>query len=79
MPSRSTHLADHDYVIKRAELDALEDDLAFESVAGESEAIPSYLREDIHETLPDLVDEAPKEVGLPRSPPGPASCSRDTD
>ncbi|CAD6585134.1 MAG: hypothetical protein CYPHOPRED_002975 [Cyphobasidiales sp. Tagirdzhanova-0007] len=45
----------------QAELDALEDDLAFESVAGESDAIPSYLREDVRETLPDL-NPAPKEV-----------------
>ena len=46
----------------QAELEALEDDLAFESVSGDSEAIPSYLRDDIHEPLPDLVDESPAEV-----------------
>ena len=44
------------------ELDALEDELAFESVSGNDEAIPSYLRDDIHEPLPDLVDDKPVEV-----------------
>jgi len=46
----------------QAELDALEDDLAFESIAGVSDAIPSYLRDNIHEPLPDLVDEPPTEA-----------------
>ncbi|KAL7004703.1 Vacuolar protein-sorting-associated protein 60 [Cystobasidiomycetes sp. EMM_F5] len=46
----------------QAELDALEDDLAFESISGESDAIPSYLRDDLKdEPLPDLV-EAPSSV-----------------
>ena len=45
-----------------SELDALEDDLAFESVNGDPEAIPSCLREDAHEALPDLVDPSPREV-----------------
>lgn len=47
-----------------AELDALEDELAFESVSGNDEAIPSYLRDDINEPLPDLVDDKPLEVGI---------------
>lgn len=46
------------------ELDALEDELAFESVSGNDEAIPSYLRDDIHEPLPDLVDDKPLEVSF---------------
>jgi charged multivesicular body protein 5 len=46
----------------QAELEALEDDLAFESVSGNDEAIPSYLKDDMNEPLPDLVEptsEAP--------------------
>lgn len=54
--------AERNDIATSTELDALEDDLAYESIAGESEAIPSYLRDDIHEPLPDLVDEQPAEV-----------------
>lgn len=58
------HLSDqrwtHHLLSRHAELDALEDDLAFESIlsnANDSESIPSYLRDDVNEALPDLVDE----------------------
>jgi charged multivesicular body protein 5 len=49
----------------QAELDALEDDLAFESIQGNTnhdEAIPSYLRDDMNEPLPDLVDPTSEDV-----------------
>lgn len=47
----------------QAELEALEDDLAFESVSGNDEAIPSYLKEDMGEPLPDLVDPKAEDPG----------------
>lgn len=47
----------------QAELEALEDDLAFESVSGNDEAIPSYLKDDMNEPLPDLVEPTTADPG----------------